>query len=494
MANEQMKEMPLVSICIPAFNNVTGIERLLHSIEQQDYPNIEINISDDSDSDEVEWLIGNSDIDVNYVHNTEKSGLVPNRNAAVRMKSDNAQFVKIMTGDDYFTNTDSLSKFVALLTENPQAAFAFSGTREVVRQGEGAEDETATDRAASDEFIEALQKDYRHLFLGNEIGSLGATIYRASEPAYIFDVKSRFASDMFLYFDILRAHPEFVFTKEPLVSFAVREKRLDNKVEEVPRVSRDYRAYDDYNYMYDKYHLWESEECRKYMIRNVLLPFNRSYAEAREKHISTTEYASEWMAFKLAGLSKENAEEGTGRIQKKDIQVEDYAGHIMRKLTGGALLTTKAEDEINTMVIGWGTVGINWNKKVFVTYVRENRHTISLLQKNKEFTVSVPMEKLTPTMLEICGRQSGRDIDKIKEAELTLIDPEVISVPAIKEVPLTLECKVLYMQKQDLSLFEDESIPGKLYPQDVDSKNTGANKDPHYAIYGEIVDAYIIKS
>ena len=70
----------------------------------------------------------------------------------------------------------------------------------------------------------------------------------------------------------------------------------------------------------------------------------------------------------------------------------------------------------------------------------------------------------------------------------------MISVTAIKEVPLTLECKVLYMQKQDLSLFEDESIPGKLYPQDVDSKNTGANKDPHYAIYGEIVDAYIIKS
>ncbi len=63
--------------------------------------------------------------------------------------------------------------------------------------------------------------------------------------------------------------------------------------------------------------------------------------------------------------------------------------------------------------------------------------------------------------------QSGRDIDKAVEAHLTLENPEKISVPGIKEYPLTLECKVLYSQRQELESIPDD-IREKMYPQDVD--------------------------
>lgn len=88
--------------------------------------------------------------------------------------------------------------------------------------------------------------------------------------------------------------------------------------------------------------------------------------------------------------------------------------------------------------------------------------------------------------------QSGRDIDKAAKAHLTLENPEKISVPGIKEYPLTLECKVLYSQRQELESIPDD-IREKMYPQDVDGTYPMANRDAHTAYIGEIVAAYIIK-
>ena len=88
--------------------------------------------------------------------------------------------------------------------------------------------------------------------------------------------------------------------------------------------------------------------------------------------------------------------------------------------------------------------------------------------------------------------KSGRDVDKAKEIGLTYEDPETISVPGVKELPLTLECKVVYKQKQDTASMTEENRV-KFYPQDVDSLFTGSNKDTHVAYYGEIVNAYVIE-
>ena len=69
---------------------------------------------------------------------------------------------------------------------------------------------------------------------------------------------------------------------------------------------------------------------------------------------------------------------------KKEIKVWDYAGRIMEAIDEGILLTTAAQGEKDTMVIGWGHIGVIWGKPVFVAYVRESRHTKSLVDKNGE--------------------------------------------------------------------------------------------------------------
>ncbi len=172
----------------------------------------------------------------------------------------------------------------------------------------------------------------------------------------------------------------------------------------------------------------------------------------------------------------------------KKVNAADYAETIVKAIPKGVLVTTKA-DKVNSMVIGWGTFGVEWGTQMFVIYIREGRFTRQQLDKNPEFTVNIPLDGYDKKIFKVCGTESGHQVDKVKEAGLTLVEDEDFSVPGVKELPLTLECRVVFRQKQELSLLDRKFE--KYYPQDVPSEAVGANKDAHIAYYGEIVGAYI---
>ncbi|MQN02031.1 MAG: flavin reductase family protein [Lachnospiraceae bacterium] len=168
---------------------------------------------------------------------------------------------------------------------------------------------------------------------------------------------------------------------------------------------------------------------------------------------------------------------------KKKINITGYANQIIKAIPEGVLLNTKA-DKFDTMIIGWGALGTNWGVPCFTAYVRKSRFTREQLDKNPEFTVSVPLNGSIKKIFDVCGSKSGRDIDKVKEAGLTLEEPETNGVPGIKEYPLTLECRLRYRQEQELSLYDDEA---------KDSFYKTSENDTHITYIGEIVDAYIIE-
>lgn len=176
---------------------------------------------------------------------------------------------------------------------------------------------------------------------------------------------------------------------------------------------------------------------------------------------------------------------------KENIKVTDYAQKITEALPRGILLNTNG-DKFNSMVIGWGAVGTCWSVPTFTVYVREHRYTKAQLDKTGEFTISVPTDKPIPEITKVCGRQSGKTVDKASAAHLSLEEGRTLNTPGIKEYPITLECKVLYAQKQDLSKLP-ENIREEMYPQDIDGSEPMANRDAHTMYIGQIVDAYIIR-
>lgn len=146
----------------------------------------------------------------------------------------------------------------------------------------------------------------------------------------------------------------------------------------------------------------------------------------------------------------------------------------------GAFLTVKHENEINTMTIGWGTIGYQWGKPVFVVLVRKHRHTFNLIDNTDNFTVTIPLDDSLKSELSFCGTKSGRDFDKFKECNLELKSGNTINTPIInKPNTLTYECKIVYKQEMN-SEFLDSPIKNSAYPRE----------DYHVLYYGEILDCY----
>ena len=57
-------------------------------------------------------------------------------------------------------------------------------------------------------------------------------------------------------------------------------------------------------------------------------------------------------------------------MKKNPLDIIERASDILHALKKGVLVTAKAGDKVNCMVIEWGTLGFNWGKPVFVCYHR----------------------------------------------------------------------------------------------------------------------------
>jgi len=177
---------------------------------------------------------------------------------------------------------------------------------------------------------------------------------------------------------------------------------------------------------------------------------------------------------------------------RKEVKAADYAQQIIKSIPKGVLVTAKVGDRVNPMTIGWGTYGTEWGREMFVVYVRVGRYTRELLDQNPEFTINIPLGEVDKEIIKVCGTESGRNVDKVAKLGLTLEESKEVTVPGIKELPLTLECKVVFRQKQEIDLI-DKKFVEKYYPQNIGSEASGANADAHIAYYGEVVNAYIVE-
>lgn len=156
----------------------------------------------------------------------------------------------------------------------------------------------------------------------------------------------------------------------------------------------------------------------------------------------------------------------------------ENAEEVMARITKGAFLTVKAGAEINTMTIGWATIGCIWQRQIFMIAVRDSRHTFQLLEKTDNFTVSIPNDSSSKEALMFCGTKSGRDYDKFKECNLRQKAARQVESPIIDIPGVHYECRIVYKSAMDSAML-DPALE-KLYPQ----------KDYHTLYFGEILACY----
>ena len=152
---------------------------------------------------------------------------------------------------------------------------------------------------------------------------------------------------------------------------------------------------------------------------------------------------------------------------------------VMNQIVKGAFLTVSDGERLNTMTIGWATIGILWNKPIMIVAVRDSRYTYDLMNKAKDFSVSLPMNTDLAKALSYCGTHSGESEDKFEASGITTCASKNIISPIISECDLFFECKTVYAQFMDPTLL-DEKIESTSYPQ----------SDYHKMYYGEILERY----
>ena len=162
----------------------------------------------------------------------------------------------------------------------------------------------------------------------------------------------------------------------------------------------------------------------------------------------------------------------------KRIDYMAVAQQAVTQIKNGAFLTVKSGDVINTMTIGWATIGYVWRKPIIMVAVRLSRHTFSIIEMAEDFTVSIPSSDMKKEIM-FCGTKSGRDYNKFKECNLQTSDSQKVITPIINVPGLHYECKIVYKSAMEPA-YLNKNYDTALYPK----------KDYHTLYFGEIVDCY----
>ncbi len=139
------------------------------------------------------------------------------------------------------------------------------------------------------------------------------------------------------------------------------------------------------------------------------------------------------------------------------------------------LVTAGNATKCNTMTASWGGIGVLWNKNVAFSFIRDSRYTLEFMDNSDYYTLSFfggnMMKELT-----FCGKNSGREVDKIKETGLIPVHDGNITY--FEQAELVFVCKKLFKQPVSPDGFVDKTMTDKFY----------ADNDLHELYVGEIAE------
>ena len=123
----QPDNQPLVSIVITSFNRAKWIEKAIQSALDQDYPNLEIIISDNQSTDNSDEIIKKYTADkrIRYFRNEVNIGMVANFKIATEQRATGA-YVNFISSDDYLCDNHFISSAVNLINKYPNVVLVIA--------------------------------------------------------------------------------------------------------------------------------------------------------------------------------------------------------------------------------------------------------------------------------------------------------------------------------------------------------------------------------
>ena len=148
----------------------------------------------------------------------------------------------------------------------------------------------------------------------------------------------------------------------------------------------------------------------------------------------------------------------------KHVDVTTLPDNFIRAISEEWMLIAAGDEKAyNMMTASWGFVGQMWGKRCAVAAIRPSRYTKQFVDNSDVFTLSFYGDDAKKTIHAVCGKQSGRDIDKAAACGLTPVFSD--GGVYFDKARLVLVCKKLYTSKMEPKKIIDKSIE-KWYDND----------------------------
>lgn len=141
-----------------------------------------------------------------------------------------------------------------------------------------------------------------------------------------------------------------------------------------------------------------------------------------------------------------------------------WKGSALLAPVPAALVSCGTVEQPNALAIAWTGITCSNPPMTYIS-VRPERYSHDIIKKSGEFVINLtagPMTRAT----DFCGVRSGREMDKLTAAGLTVEPAGAVSAPLIAESPLSLECRVT----QILPLGSHDMFLAEIVAVDVEEK------------------------
>ncbi|MCL2751883.1 MAG: flavin reductase family protein [Firmicutes bacterium] len=157
---------------------------------------------------------------------------------------------------------------------------------------------------------------------------------------------------------------------------------------------------------------------------------------------------------------------------------EKYLTETVTTMNKKGAFVGSGESPPDLMYIGGCLMGWFWNRPVLIVPVRKSRRIYGVIERSKQFSVSVPRKDLSKVLIE-CAEAGDRYVNQFEHLHLHPRACRKIGGYIVGDCGLHYECRVIYTADMDKELVLSE-IKADWY----------ANDDYHSLFYGEIATVY----
>ena len=104
------------------------------------------------------------------------------------------------------------------------------------------------------------------------------------------------------------------------------------------------------------------------------------------------------------------------------------------------LASVKHKSKESIITLTWNGY-VSFDPLVVAVSIQPPRFSYEIIRNSQEFVINIPTTQMVEKV-KICGKESGRDVDKWRKCSFSKTASKKINTPSIEECPVNIECKV----------------------------------------------------